>query len=69
MASRVDYNFKEISCDRNVSDSSFPNGLQHFRYSVSAFGGATSDVGPFPIVFFSAIYLGPPHIGMYTGSA
>ena len=41
MASSIDFNYEEISCDRNINDGNWSNGLQNFRFSVSSSGGYT----------------------------
>ena len=41
MASSIDFNYEEISCDRNINDGNWSNGLQNFCFSVSSSGGYT----------------------------
>ena len=37
----IDLNFEEVGCDRNITDGSFANGLQNFRFSVSPAGNGS----------------------------
>ena len=37
----IDLNFEEVGCDRNITDASFANGLQNFRFSVSPAGNGS----------------------------
>ena len=37
----IDLNFEEVGCDRNITDASFSNGLQNFRFSVSPAGNGS----------------------------
>ena len=39
MSSQIDFTYEEISCDRNITNNNFQNGLQTFRFSVSSSNG------------------------------
>ncbi len=39
MSSQIDLTYEEVSCDRNIMNSNFSNGLQTFRFSVSSSNG------------------------------
>ena len=41
MTSLLDINYEEISCDRNINDENWSNGLQNFRFSVSNSGDSS----------------------------
>ena len=41
MTSLLDINYEEISCDRNINDANWSNGLQNFRFSVSNSGDSS----------------------------
>ena len=41
MTSLLDINYEEVSCDRNVNDANWANGLQNFRFSVSNSGDSS----------------------------
>ncbi len=34
MSSQIDFTYEEVSCDRNIQNNNFSNGLQTYRFSV-----------------------------------
>ena len=39
MSSQIDLTYEEVSCDRNIMNNNFSNGLQTFRFSVTSTNG------------------------------